>query len=323
MSDCTLLLNRIPVLALALLAVAKCSLGDDSSLLARLKTEAPREWKEFERLSKSFDVELTQRHLHPTATMVTKFAIKTSGENTLFTQSYLEVPESQRARLQGVERVKCQNSENSFKLEKREAGLPWLVEYLGDTGGLDEQLEDIDTMLLFPLYVYVHNIADWFASSDFIIKNVEWVERPAGKLVAVTFHRAKSDKETYWIHDGVLYLNPERMWAIQEFTYDATGKKGEEHVAQQTEFRTDRGRLPLVKASALVAQTPRGEVKSLLDFSRFEYRSIPEEEFTLTAFGLPEIARPNPLHHLAVVRFGGHRRNLRAGGNLAPQARVS
>lgn len=283
--------RHVSLCFLFLPALLRCSWADDAELRARLESEAPQSWSEFQELSKHLDIELTQQVLHPDTTTKTKLVVRTAGENALFSQSYLDLPEVQRERLQGVEHVECQNSEKFFKLEKRGPDLPWFVEYIGDRGGLSAK-KSLDPMLFFPFRVYRHSISDWFQSPDFQIRDVQWAQRPAGKLVAVTFELAKPEEETYWIHDGTIYLNPDRMWAVQEFVYDATGSKGEEHVEQQTEFRDDCGELPLVKTANLTAQTPIGKVQHIFDFNRFKRREIPEQEFTLTAFGIPEISPP-------------------------------
>lgn len=289
----TIVLQSGLLMAVLVAPLSKFSFADDAALRARLETEAPKSWSEFKSISKHLDVVLTQRHLRPDSEMVMRITVKSSDANMLHTLAYLKVPEAQRARLQGSERVMCQNSQGSFKLEKRQENLPWFVKYLGDKGGVEKELKHVDMALLFPLLVFDRYLIDWFRHPAFLVKDVEWVDRPTGKLVAVTFSCAKSEDYKYWIHDGVLYLNPDRMWAIQECVCDATTKKGEEHVTQRTEFRADCGKLPLLKASSITAQTTAGEVQIITNFDRFERREIPETEFALTAFGLPGLRRPS------------------------------
>lgn len=283
-----------------ILILASGAFADNMELRARFTTEAPKCWSQAEENAQHLDIVCTQRQLRASSQQETQISLKVSGECSLQHTTLVDPSKSLTSRPDGKQTVACRNSSYSFSLEKGAEARPWFITFVGGQDGMHKQLAHIDSLTLFPFFVFDRNVMLWLRSSSVTIKDIDWDIRPdnrsSDKLVAVTFSCAKNANETYWIHDGILYFNPDRLWAIQEFTFAATNAKGEEeHASQVTTFQVDQEKLPLVKRSVINADTKAGSVNVITAFDRFGYRRIPNEEFTLSAFGLPEVGAPSLL----------------------------
>jgi hypothetical protein len=129
------------------------------------------------------------------------------------------------------------------------------------------------------------------------IKEVNSRREGTAELVSVKFENAPppDEKPVRWLSRGTVTLNPDLAWAVQqcdvyiEFAAGVTW-----HLQVESDLTSSEGGIPVVKS-----QRGRINIKDQPE-SRFAYvlnvlstRAIPEKEFTLTAFGLPEMSPPS------------------------------
>jgi hypothetical protein len=146
---------------------------------------------------------------------------------------------------------------------------------------------------LFALCIADKFLPQWYRDPGFSVESVQSVNRESRELVEVRFACAKPET-SYWIRSGVLTLDPNRLWAVEQYQFDAVnGKGGEEKVSQKVVFRATPEDLPFVERAERTASFPGGRVETTTLFTRFEQRVIPDHEFTLSAFGLPELNPPS------------------------------
>ena len=200
------------------------------------------------------------------------------------------------------EDVEACNSEYEFTLKRTRSDRPWLVTHVGTD--LTERHEEIaeewgaDFVAQSALHVGFVSFPEIFQSPDFTIKDVGIVDRAGDSLVSVMFEFSPSGKSAQdrWPRAGVVMLNPERMWAVESFDVELSAYGRSEKLSQHIEYNSTGGGVPVIKRIVTTREeTPDapGHYQRTWDFDTFEYRDIPESEFTLAAFGLPEIAPPS------------------------------
>jgi hypothetical protein len=106
-----------------------------------------------------------------------------------------------------------------------------------------------------------------------------------------------------------LILNPQRLWAIEQYDVDLVFQRtGEARWwSLKTQFAPGEDNFPLVRES-LQRTGPQGGAEDFRRswvFTRFELKDVPGSEFTLSAFGLPEIGAPPRSNRLWIVLAGG------------------
>jgi hypothetical protein len=201
--------------------------------------------------------------------------------------------------LTGSQAVSARNSEYSFALKKVSPEQSWIVSNLGGPRENEPIRDQRDALPLTSLRVGNKLLPQWYREAGFIVKSVDEVERDSQRLVMITFEFSDSQPGTkrYWIRGGTLLLNPGRLWAIEELEYDARSAGGhEERWSSKMTYRPGAAELPVLESvisEGTSSADPGGQVKRVLAFQRFEHRKVPESEFMLSAFGLPELNRPS------------------------------
>ncbi len=266
----------------------------DAALEDRLRSEAPKAWEQIVELARHLEVKVVDTRSSPGSDKVTKseWMYKTNGENAL-QELVAEATRSGRAM--------ARNARYAFKLRKSAPSRPWFVYYVGtNLGDVREEIRNdgLDYVSQVQLYLAGDYLPDLLKSPNFKIESVEPVTRRMEELAAVTFRYApEADaRSRLWPSLGVVYLNPQRLWAAEEFDVEVAYNDGQTQKWTQTvEFRPEPQHTPL----PLKRVENRGPTKSDPSESiwTWEYvdcksRDIPDEEFTLTAFGLPEISPP-------------------------------
>jgi hypothetical protein len=140
-------------------------------------------------------------------------------------------------------------------------------------------------------------LPDWFKEETFSIKDVRWDDLSSNRRVALRFeYQWPADKKhafAYWPRSGTLYLRPDLSWGIEEFQVTMVDRidssKREFDMIQKNVLKELNG-FPGVASATQAANTfTEGHSETMWNFTRFEQTAVPEREFTLPAFGLPEI----------------------------------
>jgi hypothetical protein len=131
------------------------------------------------------------------------------------------------------------------------------------------------------------------------IKDVRSVPRKGREWVQVEYHRqlATSDRnqpaqkeKAVEIEHVRMILDPERYWSVQEYHFDDPEWKGE----LLLEYGDDVDGFPILRRSKYTNSSKKGLSGFIItyEFEKLVHREIPESEFTLSAFDLPELQLP-------------------------------
>lgn len=291
--------NRRRVLALLVVFAAvtgrplKAS-GEDE-LRARVLTEAPKAWAKIATWAEHLEMTASGRTEQGDTHGRTDRHVKVSGGNFLIILTYFE-PDGTA----GSEDVFCRNARYSFHLRRRSAKLPWLVQRFGRTP--DPDLDRIVDMLgvnhvsqpqlgVGPFY-----FPEVFGQQTFVIKEVKSRRQGTSELVSVSFENAlpNTEKPDRWLSRGTVTLNPDLAWVIQDYDVHVEFASGTTwHLREESDFTSPAGGVPVIKSQRGKIQiADRPETTSTVVVSDQNTRTIPEQEFTLTAFGLPEKMLP-------------------------------
>jgi hypothetical protein len=291
--------RQLLTIPLVWLSVFGLAVANDVELSARFRKEAPEAWTHYLALARNIDIEATETTFNADGTerIVIFFQDKLSGSNGLRLQRNLKGPVS-RARVNAVrETVICRNARYGFQLSKQQLDHPWLVTYVGDdVAGISKKLQgSAEVVARTPLSVFHKFLPTWI-EEGFTVKSVDWAQRQSGQRVALAFETEKpsGQRPSNWVRSGVIWLNPERLWAVEGSEVSVATPKGEEQRwSQSVEFLQDPPNLPLVRRRQSSLTGATGKFEIVTDFARFELREVPEYDFTLAAFGLPEASQPS------------------------------
>ncbi|MBI3837624.1 MAG: hypothetical protein HY288_06790 [Planctomycetia bacterium] len=290
---------------------ASTTSANDAALRARFLDEAPKAWSKIIELSKHADVEVIDRrhYFEEQEEMEVSSKSRISGDNFLSEAKSIKVEPPRDSFNAGQEQVECVNSKYGFAIRKTRPDGPWQIQ------SLSNDLEDIKGWLLrkvgvtvnplFAVYVRDKFLPDWIRDPGFKVTGVESAHRASGELVVVHFETdrppaAKKDQKpiSHWMRSGDLFLNPERLWAIEEYQIQAVWlpKEQAQTYTRKSEFGPSAEGYPIMRRSkdtGAWGTTKQPKFARDWDFTRFEIHNIPESEFRLPAFGLPELGPPS------------------------------
>lgn len=141
-------------------------------------------------------------------------------------------------------------------------------------------------------------LSDVLKNPSFVITGVRGVRRDGKELVQMDYdiHVSNNDpqdpspKNTIEIRHISLILDPERYWSVQECHFDFPNMNGDESL----EYSQSVDGFPILRRSTYTQRGKNGlgDMLATQDFNKLVHRDIPENEFTLSAFGLPEMQVP-------------------------------
>lgn len=291
---------------------------DDASLKDRFHQEAPMRWREYsqkaEMLQGKYSFQMSQTLDNLKAQQ--SYDIKRNGERKLIIEERVSEREGKTRKICEARGV---NPYYAFTLERFTLGraqpsdlwaLKELVDYKNQT-----QLEKIDPKKSTSLYdsdkvivnslVRVRNelLVDLVRNVRFQLIACRPLLEGAGELVEVTFDIAhETTPGENPIQSGILILDPQRFWCIRSYSFRAkyyngrTQKASDQGVSKFrfTELNEAEGGLPIPKRALLETESIFADGTQNKQHWTFEYdlqlpKKLPaEEEFTLSAFGLPE-----------------------------------
>jgi hypothetical protein len=269
----------------------------------RFSEEAPVKWREYQAFS---------RRLHGTAsaTIVDTDTGSTTREHSVriyIKQSNVgaihhEIREEKKRvkkedyEYQRGEQVRLSNSKYSARLSKRDVSKGWLLDKLvfeanvplsSDKTPAQEAYERVSPHFSFANY----SLIDVCKDPHFKMKRVFADRRDERELVRVDFQWRRKRGHNVTDYDGTMLLDPGQYWHVVEF--DARYGEGIGRVKGSSETVLVMGSYPVIKTYSFVNESkpPNGKVFVHRGTTEFELRDsgdLPENEFTLTAFGLPE-----------------------------------
>lgn len=105
-------------------------------------------------------------------------------------------------------------------------------------------------------------------------------------------------------HEGFFLVSPEEKWVLYEYEYRE--KKGTRLYKRTVSYQGTLDGFPIPNhVTGQTLKLPEGDIENsyFYDFLEFRFADVPDSDFTLTAFGIPEtVARPSSVARKS--RFG-------------------
>jgi hypothetical protein len=292
--------SRIISICLSIgMVVASQSLSAQEALRDRFLTEGPKGWLTLSSTLQQLQGTCISRYSvgnNEAITSETKFKI---NRELLVYEESRKVPGGEdSARVLGV------NSKYRFGLQKESAGTSWL---LADSGAPSDRLHiqhpyaraasgGFIRFLDAPFTICFMPISEMIKEDGFKLGEISEVTREGKVLVKVAFTYVppkispelvkgkpiRIDKHMTKLRGGWMLLNPDANWAIEETGMDLEGGKKGSSVVDYV--KSERG---FFLPSRVVDKSVYPSTWDVT-FAGLSSREIPESEFTLSAYGLPE-----------------------------------
>jgi hypothetical protein len=199
--------------------------------------------------------------------------------------------------------VYAYNAKYSFALIRRGSDRPWVLRgyHLRQEGEVTPEMKEVESELT-PLWDLVKantsDVALLVGRPTFRILRMELLQRAGEELVRIEFDNTHPlelrSKDFEPIQSGVLLLDPGRYWCVRgcELSSKYINSDSKITVAIELQDRSDNFPVPKRITSTSNQVRTGGErlrVTSITEYAIFEPSRLPsDEEFTLSAFGLPE-----------------------------------
>lgn len=276
-------------------------LGQSSDALKdRFLAEAPPKWREFETFSKQiqgtvvFRLKSTQSDRAPEEARL-EYRIKQNAESALF----VRMDEGGK----GVDQqVHGMNPKYSFRLIRPDASRDWLLDSLKQPSDLGIAFanqtvrEEVFAAVGAHFHVGLMPLVKLVADPSFVVKRVEAVPRDGQEMVRIEFgFQPRMEEGRYHgLSGGWLILDPAHDWYIRECETNQTYPDGSASDHHEFLVQPDRKAHPLLKGvgfrSEMKGQKLTGTRDNTGEYELTIDPDVPDTEFTLTAFGLPEPA---------------------------------
>lgn len=189
------------------------------------------------------------------------------------------------------ELVFCIGPDYSFFLERRLGQGGYIVKAFGKDYKVGATIDGDYMLGLGAPYRFGRTkFKDILNDKSFSIKKLENTKHQGIDCVKIYYSFSPTGKIVF--RDGWIIVAPSRGWAIQAFAMEAlfSGKHIDDYLRGTVEYRTsDTGRVLPSRVRRMVFG---GALCEEYDFDKIEYVNVPESEFTLPAFGLPDLGSP-------------------------------
>ncbi len=286
------------------LSAASCYAGDES-FERRFLTESPAgaarikaAIEQIEGIANvSIDTKETGQNL---SSRVSRWRFKVDHDRIVYQEILLD-PQGKET----FARARGSNPAYSFLVSRESEESPWLLEGVGPLqptepthpfslagrGGFLMYLRFAWSLAEIPL-------TDLVKTRGFTLKKATPVSQDGGQRVALDFEYspqasapassvAPQDRSSLMIlRSGRIYCDPNRCWANQ--SYDVRGVEGIT-VKGSITYSDGPDGVPVVRSVTHALNNPRSGSQTVrIEFEPIAYHAVPEREFTLSAFGLPE-----------------------------------
>jgi hypothetical protein len=187
------------------------------------------------------------------------------------------------------------NDKYGFVLRRKSSAAPWLLDEVRLQDSVAEQPADTARQRS-PLLLSVagHDLAKLVKEQTFRLNRVEQIDRQGETLIRASFERVPSSDEIFPIQTGVVVLDPRRCWVLREF--EIAGRRGTLHLSRKVEIDVvdSSSGFPIPKRviemnDYTLQDGTHDRAKLIRELDLTDPDPLPDQqEFTLTAFGLPE-----------------------------------
>ncbi len=267
------------------------SVQDDGPLKERVLTEYPAALKRLEERLSRIHIEGTSVHtqLDPRTKKEQRTSIHyvfaINGPSRLKRSS---TSSGTGGKDEGYHFVSCINPRYSFRLRAIGTGRPLEIKDFG--GGLDPNVandmgSDFARYVFAPITFKAMSIAETMAHPTFELKHVSEEIHNGKKFLKIEFRWHPVQK--YPAIPGWWLVSPEEDWVLREWEF-LVGRHEDVTWHGRVEYADSVDGIPLPIS---LSETHPLETRQF-SFDRVRPGPVPESEFTLTAFGLPELDQP-------------------------------
>jgi hypothetical protein len=273
---------------------------------ARFTQEAPQKWAEYQRIGMKLQGKKIGR-----ATIVdrgkvigqstSEEEIKISGANALIARdcSGRQLRGNKERPIRFSE-VYGTNSKYAFYLSRDDASKDWLLSRLEMSPNkvITQDGKSVFDHVFYQVGSHFRlvqsNLWDLFAEKGFVVTEAANVSHGDQSLVRIDFTLERTRKGGKDSEQGWMLLDPNHYWCVLEYETKMkssdSGSKAIVHV--QNKIWSGSGSLPILKRTSAKLESfgpdgPDGS-RDLVDELDLHQVSVPEYEFTLSAFGMPE-----------------------------------
>jgi len=303
--------SLVALLVVSVCPESRCRAASGGEWRDRFLSEAPRKWEAY----RSFAKRLQGTNTHKTyqgreATGPPfeewRYEWRQRGQ---WTRSVSQESGPQVARGIPPAEVKAVNSRYAFVLRKQTPTSDWVLVTF-DTDLRDdrpinprEREKVVLDSFCVGLQVKGRLFSEITQESGFVLKAVNVVPSNGRDLVRIDFahrHSRETDKHSWEINrqmwlsiDGWVVLDPEACWSIRECEVKTTHLGGVQGTTSFTnEYKQTDSGFPLmirrVQHTRYADPTGARETMTVSTYDWYVDDAVPESEFTLSAFGLPE-----------------------------------
>ena len=290
---------RVYVAAMAIVVACMCDAAAvaqaDRDLIQRLRNEAPQRWADLDRFTSRVCGRCTVRYWLAEPGQTGRPAIirrteeilyRRNGNWALLHKKYRLVDEdgSLKRQYQGVGGV---NSRYSFALFRETPEQEWRLSSVGSSNPTEVLNSYSMSMFVAPhLFRDEERFDDFFQRRDIQVTKAAWVNEGDRRLARITFRYRKKPGRSH-----VLYFDPSRYWILTKARSEGLNG-GDVRYKEHLEFEEIDG-FPVLTRAVLKTRE-RGWPAGRWYVVEAEHRDVrtadlPEYEFSVSAFGLPEI----------------------------------
>lgn len=194
------------------------------------------------------------------------------------------------------------NSRYRFRLERAGPDDPWIISSLEQKGAEETRAEGLKNPLSayfrlevqlnhgFSLYPRAGSIDPGptdLSQSEFILKKVGPVNEGNEELVKAEFEYKNPEKPNWPLKSGWIVYDPQNYWVIRNYQLRRQIGAADSVINAKLLYKRSNNGVPLLTTEFVEDKT--GDLRGTDEIEyRLEEGDVPESEFTLSAFGLPE-----------------------------------
>jgi len=278
-------LERVCAAVMLLLFTPCLARGDDWK--QRLLDEGPRAWATLDEMSRHLRGSFVYKQSYqgvkkPSTEELRRFAI--NGDRIKVETTF-----------RGKDQVDATNPEYMFSLSRKVGAASFAIDYVEPFSGHDNlvhaAIDKMQTSIFNDIraawYLNARSLSDWLTRPGFQIDDVAPLARGNETLVEVkyTYKDPGPDRKQDFI-GGRFVLDPNRQWTIREFQ---TPMSWGGTVKANLIYGGDLEGFPLVtERTTLLEGNDKTSLKRELQFKKLTRETVPEAEFQMAGFGLPE-----------------------------------
>ena len=186
------------------------------------------------------------------------------------------------------DRVSCIGRESGFSFQRDlKTGVPVLKNVSTETKGIQLPLQKgLFRALYAPFSLDTHRISTLLKEQTITVDAVSEIVEAGRKQLKVNFKSTKEVSKAFPFRSGWFLVSPDEGWILTK--YELAIKSFPKYLDCVVEYQLSADG-PLLPAK-VTFRDPWSTV--VTTFENLRHETVPESEFTLTAFGLPDISKP-------------------------------